>query len=158
MAEIKHQLETPRRPNANETSAFPDDESSDYWVWKNDQMSGPYTVEQLRDLVMGEVKGTTIRQLGKILISDLARSHAMSEWVTVDRVLATTFGDNTSDYWVSRNGQMSGPYNLDTMAGWVRNGRILVSDLTKNIAMPEWNSVGQVLDQRGFSLPPHIKS
>ncbi len=128
--------------------------AAEYWVSRNGEpVSGPYTIDELRHLVSGRM-GETLQYLGKVLITDLAKADAMEEWVTVDRVLAAAPGDNTTDHWVSRNGQMSGPYTIASVADWAKNGRIRYTDQVKNIAMPEWLTVERALSQAGFSVPP----
>ena len=52
-------------------------------------------------------------------------------------------------YHVSRNGQMYGPYSLEDLQNYVRSGNVLLTDLAKNDAMPEWLSVQQILGTVG---------
>ena len=137
------------------------DTTSQYWVHRDGTTTGPYSLEQVRGFVLPPLYGAGHRELGRIWITDQVKNIAMPEWVSVDKLLRDTGGDNKSDYWVRRGGQLSGPYNIEILYEWVTNGsgRIMITDEAKNIAMLEWVSVGQVIrdatrDQPGSPPPP----
>jgi hypothetical protein len=93
-----------------------------------------------------------VRSLGFIRITDTATDSA-GKVSRVDHLLASVPGDNHMDYWVRRaGGPLSGPYDLAGLADWTKNGRMLSSDETKNIALPEWSTVGAVLAASGISI------
>lgn len=54
-------------------------------------------------------------------------------------------------YFVLRNGQTYGPYTLEDLRSYVQSGNVLLSDLAKNEAMPEWLPVQSILGSVGAS-------
>jgi len=57
-------------------------------------------------------------------------------------------------YQVSRNGQIYGPYTLEDLQRYVASGNVLVTDMAKSDAMPDWVPVSQILGTTGAPASP----
>jgi hypothetical protein len=64
----------------------------------------------------------------------------------------------TLTYQISRNGQIYGPYTLDDLKRYLASGNVLLTDLAKSEAMPDWLPVARILAQDGGSVhvPPSV--
>lgn len=109
-----------------------------YWLNINGEQSGPFTVEQLKKMLID----------GEIDASSLIWDYGMAKWKKLenipelDLVLAQTPPPvpvpPSKEYWVAVNGQKFGPYNMQQMKDMAQNGQINASMLVWAQDMPQW--------------------
>ena len=56
-------------------------------------------------------------------------------------------------YYISRNGETSGPYSLIDLQRYVASGEISPGDLARGEGMPNWVAVSQILSGAGAGSP-----
>jgi hypothetical protein len=57
-------------------------------------------------------------------------------------------------YQVLRNGQTYGPYTVEDLQRYVASGNVLLTDMAKSDAMPDWIPVAQILGSASVTAKP----
>jgi hypothetical protein len=124
-----------------------------YALTRHGQTLGSHTREEIQ----------TLLQAGQVSPDDLAQGEGQAQPVCVAQLLAPTpaaaappLTPATGTYLVRRGAEQFGPYSFVELQRYAVEGRILPADVAWSAGMTTWESVGQLLAQRGSPLPPGL--
>jgi hypothetical protein len=117
-----------------------------YWVAKNGQKQGPYSLEDLQRMLAG----------GSLAPTDLVWKDGMTQWAPMLQVVpagpppaatpaAAPPPAQGPAYWVARGGQKQGPYLVADLQRMLAVGALSPADFAWKEGMAQWVPLGQVV-------------